>query len=231
MTSSHELQPGASQNPGAFSLDFLTWAFVHVGLEGLLTFQLVATAGLWFFFLLPWHPLSLHSPHTHTNTGHRSAPTQDVRVSRNKAPNSRSTAASLLLQRYIVMIYSKQLSSPYMGEVMAQRRERDPSRPHPTPKAYNLSPLPRAASSWSRASPHPSPSQDCFQSPMSPDTSDPFDKLKPGGPRRRALLPGHMTSEGSPLNCCPPLPETLVVGNSSDSDVNVHREKCGCEGV
>lgn len=62
MTSSHELQPGASQNPGAFSLDFLTWAFVHVGLEGLLTFQLVATAGLWFLFLLPWHPLSLHSP-------------------------------------------------------------------------------------------------------------------------------------------------------------------------
>lgn len=172
-------------------------------------------------FLLPWHPLFTFSP-THTHTGHRCAPTQDVRVPRNRAPNPRSTAASSLLYRYIVMICHR-TNSPHLTWGMSWLRgeKGTPSRPHPTPKAQP--PARRSLFLQQSISPPVSLPRFCFQSPMSPNTSDPFDKLKPGGPRRRALLPGHMTVKGSPLNCSPPLPETLVVRSSSGS--------AGCEGL
>lgn len=103
---------------------------------------------------------------------------------------------------------SEERKGPQAGHTPHQRLTVSapcPVQPHPGAEHLPTTSLPRF----------------CFQSPMSPDTSDPFDKLKPGGPRRRTLLPGHMTGKGSPLNCSPPLPETLVVRSSSGSD--------GCE--
>lgn len=57
----------------------------------------------------------------------------------------------------------------------------------PTSDAVQSPPSPRAV-----------PSRLCFLFPTMPKASDPFDRLKSGGTRRRVLLP--------PLSCSPPLP-------------------------
>lgn len=118
-------------------------------------------------------------------TGHRGANPQNVRVPQDRVPNAGNYLRGLY--RHTMMIHPNQ-PSPYTGEAVAQRRGREPSKTHPT---LDTVPSP--------------PPQTLLQSSLSPNASDPFDRLKPGGTRRR-VLPGPMAGIGSPLSCNPPFP-------------------------
>lgn len=130
-------------------------------------------------------------------TGHRGANPQDVKVPQGRAPNAGNYLRGLY--RHTMMIHPNQ-PSPYTGEVVAQRRRRDPSKTHPTSDTVPSPSPPRATSSWSKGP----LSRPCYSSLCHPMPQTHL--TKPGGTRRRVLPPGHMAGMGSRLNCNTPFP-------------------------
>lgn len=154
---------------------------------------LVATTGPQFLSLLPLHPLSHPYPHR----AQKGPPPgcQDLTGQSAKCRELFKGSSSLALV-YRQDDTALTLHRGSCGSKEGKRPKYDtPHIRHCTISSFSH----RAASSWCKV-----PFSRLLQSPMSPKASDPSDRLKPGGTRRRVLLPGHMAGKGSSLSCSTP---------------------------
>lgn len=147
---------------------------IQAGFTCPVTYQLAAITGPWLLFVPPQHPLSLHSyPHRaqkYNHTGYQ-GPTGQRTTCRGQLFNRYSILARLY--KHAVVIHPNWLSHRASHGSKEGEGAQAGHTPHRTCMSHSLH---RTSSSWSRAP----LSRLHFQSPMTPNASDPFDRLKPG---------------------------------------------------